>query len=612
MLQAQVADMCHRYGIALMGPNSLGITNRIDRVSYWVGVKGPDDAPPSGAAAVLQSGAMMATIRECARERGLLFDQVVSTGNEARLGAADFLEYLLQRGGLRAVGLMLEGIREPDRLMALADQALEQGVAIVALKVGRSNKGRAAVTGHTGSLTGSGEVADAVFERHGIISVRDMDQWLEDMLLLAQGARPSGGRTVVISVSGGGSALIADLAAELEIELSDLSPEARARLAELSPVPVENPLDAGAFHTVENPGRYTQVTDIVASDPNADVLVGVLNVFDDIPFYLEQVEALGKAHRTSGKTVAICSFISGPVRPQVLAAARGAGLYPLKGAQKCLVAVKHVCAWNARRRLAGAPRVRLVAREPMPDALSLPADAARLDETTSKRVLRAFNFPVPPGAEVLSVEEALRFAETIGFPVVMKLQHEALPHKSDVGAVKVGLDTPEAVTAAFDKLRVIAERGGLRGARVLVERQVPAGHELILGVKRDDVFGPVVVLGFGGIHVAVLSDVVTLPPPVTADEVYQMIGRLRGAALLKGARGQPEADLAALAQVIVKTGDLALRLGPRLAGLDINPLIVLPAGQGVWVADALLELAPVVPERQLVTGRETEREADSR
>jgi len=590
-LEARLVARCRELGIRLQGPNCLGFVNYHARVPAYGLVLAPP-LEPGGIALLSQSGAMLLQFHRLSQARGIGLAHTVSIGNEAMLDAAAFFEELVDRPEVRVLGALLEGIREPERFLAVADRALEAGKPVVIYKVGGGEVTSRSVAAHTGSLAGADAVVDAAFHQHGVVRVRSLEELVETCAMLARGW-PSGPRTAVITTSGGACGMIADLAHRTRVEMPDFAPETKRRLSELLPVfgTPQNPLDTTGV-IVDQPDLLAACIDAVAGQGGYDALLINSDAPRDAgpnPAAAERrLALLAEAMRAAPVFGALASSSALDPSPYSRDVMARHGLHFSAGLELGVRALHHAIGYG-QARARPRPRARAGERTPPP---VLDGWAGIVPELQAKRLLAEYGIHAPEERLAESAEEAAAIATDIGFPVVLKVQSPDIAHRSDVGGVRLDVRSADEVPRAWDEVleAVRSHRPDARVDGLLVARQVEAVVELIAGVKRDDLFGPVVVAGAGGIFVEVLADVALRLPPLDEREATAMLEELRVAPLLRGARGRPVADVAATARVLMRLGELALDLGPRLGELDVNPLLVLPEGHGALAADALIVL----------------------
>ena len=573
-IEANLVATARRGGMRLIGPNCLGVISPANRLVLCSSpALEADSLPVAPIGFISQSGALMATVFDRARDRGIGFSHCVSVGNQADLELCDFVEYLLDDDRTQVVCCYVEGIKDPARLLALADRARGAGKPFLMVKAGRTEMGARAAFSHTASLAGSFAALEAVCQDRGITLMDDLDA----MVLLASSLARFPGRAVrsacIITTSGGGGAIAADRLAAAGVALTAFAPATQAALAELySPGQAANPIDLGGRLPV---GEAMDIADttitIAGADPAEDVLLPLITT---APMLAATVGKMADAAALAGKP---CLFIMAPG-------------HAADGARQALVdrqapfadsldeAVRTVQAWASR---AAAP-VWEAAQRPHGLPVAVPPEAGQLGPAAVSALLGAYGLPVVQEAVCASHAEALEAARRIGYPVVLKAVSAALVHKSDAGGVIVGIADAAALHVALAGLD--GRLGALEG--YLVQQMVSSGAELILGVKQDPQWGPMLVVGAGGVLVELLRDVALSTVPVSLARAEALLGQLKVRALLDGIRGAAKLDTGAVADAIMRLSWLAHDMGGRLLELDINPLLVRPRGQGCLVVDA--------------------------
>jgi acetate---CoA ligase (ADP-forming) len=591
-------------GLLICGPNCYGVLN-VALGSATFSADFAEPPRPGPVAIVSQSGGFSHAIAEhLMRQRGVGLSYVVSCGNQAGLTIEDYLEFLVMDEATAVIGVFVEGFRQPGKLREVAGLASERGKPMVALKVGRSENAREAMLAHTGSLAGRSEIVDAVLKQSGIVQVSSLNEMIDTLTLLgaAKDYRRRGWRVAILSGLGGECGHVADVAARVGVDLPPLSAASVVALARFMPdfANPRNPLD-GTGTMYEDPTLFPRMIDVLLRDEAVDVVAVNLRANVAPPGGWAPSREFGKALReaVSGGTdrLVLCfsSLAGGDLDQGVVRPLAEAGIPFLEGTETAMMALHHAGERRRFRDGAAGPRQ---ARPAAPVSASPPnhdgpSDARRvLGHAEATRLLREFGIPVAETLPAADAEAAVASAERLGYPVVLKVDTPDIVHKTDVGGVRVGCGDAEAVRAAFDHiLEDVRERApAARIDGVLVQPMVAGGTEMILGVTRDPVFGPAVICGFGGIFVEVMRDVSVRVPPLDTAEALAMVADLRGSVLLRGARGRPPADVAALAEALVGLARLAQAHGERLRALDINPLLVLEEGRGVMAVDWLVEL----------------------
>ncbi|HKG56948.1 MAG TPA: acetate--CoA ligase family protein [Candidatus Limnocylindrales bacterium] len=603
-MQAEVAAIARDHGIALVGPNCMGVWDLTTNSSVYIG-----DVSPyirrGGVAGIAQSGSVTDAFIHSGSRIG--FSRIVSCGSEVVLDVCDYLAWCLDDPDTRAVILFLEGFKRPERFLALADRALELGKPIFCVKVGRSPQAQAAAVAHSGSLAGETRVTDAALDAVGVQRFGDLDELLEAGALV-EGCRRTGrgvgrARTTAVTVSTGEASLIADLAPRTRVDLPSIPVETVAAIATALPTMsyIGNPLDP--WGAADASIAYRAAFDALAASGAYDVLAIVhdfpyRSLPSEVAVAADVTRALIAATRDRPDILPVyVSLTSGEPPPQTvgLLEAEGGGMPILRGAVEAFTAIAALGRWEAAR----AARAVAGARRPAWPAIAAartswgfdasPAaarsgDTKTLNEAASLEMLAAHGLPVTAFARAATPDAAVAVATALGFPVAVKLDAEGVGHKTEIGGVRLALPDPESVAAAArDLLRLAVAGAKPRG--VVVQPMAPAGVELIVGARRDPQFGVVVLVGFGGVVAEALDDVAIRLAPVTLAEAREMLGALRGSAVLGPFRGRAAVDLDAVARIVVAAGDLVLAR-PAILELDLNPVIA--AANGATIVDALV------------------------
>ncbi len=595
--QAALSRFAEETGLLVCGPNCIGVANLVDRVATYSVALSPATRA-GGVSAVVQSGALCLGLANAAR---FGFRYLISSGNEAVLNSADYIGYLAGDPHTRVIIAFMEGIRSPQKFVAAAQAAAEASKPILLVKVGRSETARRAVQAHTGSLAGADAVGDAVFRRLGVMRLDTLDELVETAELFLTCPLPEGEEVGFLSLSGGQIGLVGDLAEDLGLEFPAFSEEARQALTEILPPysPIANPLDAWGSGDLER--TYPACVEVVSREENIHLLAVSRDTPPEVASReveqsLSVAEAAVQAAKETGKPVLFFSNLSTGFHQEVKKVLDAGGVPYLQGTRETLRAIQSFVRYASFRRRVGES---IAAGCPSPADLpdwrrKLQGMKGTLSEVEGRRLLAAYGIPGPREAVVTTAEEAVEASQHIGYPVVLKILSPDVQHKTEIGGVRVGLGDETAVVTAFREVMEAARRhhprARLEGA--VIQEMIPADAvEVILGVLRDPDFGPVVVFGSGGILVELLKDSSLRLPPLSHEEALKMIQETRGARLLEGFRGRPPADVDALADALVRLSQLAVDLGDLVAALDVNPLMVLPGGQGVRAVDALVELA---------------------
>jgi len=512
---------------------------------------------------------------------------LVTLGNEAMITAGHVLDFLVDDPGTKAVAVFMETVRDPETFHRAARRAAGAGKAIVVLKAGSSVLSARTAAAHTGALVGDDRVIDAVFADLGVIRVDS----IEDMLITA-GAAAALGRLErpgigIVSISGGACDIVADRAEDLGGALPELAPATRDALAEIMPAygTVQNPLDVTGAAVID-PTIFTRAVEVMSGDPS----VGVVGIVNSLPWidtgrpYMGQmfVDAIGAGMRAASCPTAYINQVLQPVTGYTRATMEHGGVpYVIPGLWQAVVALSNVAWWSEAAHTPDAV--------PAPEPVPVPPPGQRRgkwSEHAARTLLSNAGIPVVPARLAGSADEAVKAAADLGGPLAVKLASADVLHKSDIGGVR--LDVPpdeDAVRAAYQAV-IAAAPAGARVDGVLISPMRRGGTELLVGVVPDPQWGPVLAVAIGGLFVEVLQDSALAPLPVTPGQAGRLLDRLRGRAVLDGARGAPPADRAALTAVIARIGDLALALADDLQSLEVNPLLA--AGARIEALDAVV------------------------
>ncbi|MBM3519534.1 MAG: acetate--CoA ligase family protein [Alphaproteobacteria bacterium] len=573
--------------LALVGPNCYGIINYIDRVALWPFAHG-GTCPGYGAAIITQSGMLSSDFT--ISQRSVPFAYMVSAGNQTILRIEDFITALCQRDEVRVLGLHIEGLKDVAAFERAALLALELGKPIVALKTGTSRLGSSLTVSHTGSLSGAAELYDALFDRLGIISVSSPAQLLETVKLLAVAGAPRGKRIAGFTCSGGGATMLADRAERLALAFPEPTAAVGERLRQILPATatVSNPLD----YTTPIwgiPEKTRPVFDALLTDRyDAAVIVQdypAAGLDESKSYYRNDTIAFVAATKSVAVPAAVCSTLPENLDGETRQFLVETGVAPMQGIGECMTAIAQG-AWHQQR------RAEILAHRP-PSLCPGPKEGRvlrLLDEASAKSRLAAAGIHVPLG-EVATAVEAPKVAARIGFPVAVKMVSAKLPHKTEAGAVALGLATAEAVAAAIEQMVISVERydRSVLTDAFLVERMAPPPvAELMVSVRIDPQFGPAMTLASGGILVELLADATTLLLPATRADFERALARLRLDRLIGGYRGRPAGDRQTLLDTLEALAALALNESETIAEIELNPLFV--GSTGTLAVDVLMHV----------------------
>jgi acyl-CoA synthetase (NDP forming) len=583
--QARLAALARSANIALAGPNCMGVASLQYRFAVTM-ADIPGAAMAGGVSFVSQSGGLLNSVAELATNRGVGINYLISSGNEAVLEMADYIEFLADDDATRVIACIMEGAKNGRRFRVTVERAARKKPLVV-LKLGRSEFGQRATLAHTGTLAGSHEAFAALFRQNGVALVDSIDALVETAALFELAPLPQGDRVVMMTVSGGATSLIGDLGDAAGLNFPSIAEATNACIQEILGVDraFGNPLDTVGLPRLRRDGNISAVVQALLDDDGVDVIGLVLGMRGDgWDSHQELVDRLAAAAKGAKKPVMVVSFMSNSLTRHWRGYAQANGLPLVEDLERGLKAVRHLIDYAAFRR---SPERRTVAPA---QAVTWP-QARVLTEAQSKQILSAAGLPVTREALARDPAEAVRLAAEIGGAVALKIQSAEIAHKSDIGGVHLGARTASDVQRAAQNVLDNARRNcpGATIDGILVQEMVEDGVELILGMTYDETFGPMVVCGAGGITVEVFKDAAVLLPPFTVEEARAAIGSLKVAKLLDGFRGAPPRDIDALVDCCVRFGDFVAATDGQYAAIDLNPILVCARGRGVRIADALME-----------------------
>ncbi len=571
-------------GVALFGPNCIGIVNFAARapLTYEPHVTQELGRVPA-IGIVGQSGAMASTLRLAFQGKGLVISWFISTGNEADLHVEDFLPTLIDDAHTRVIVVYAEQLRSPRRFLGYAEQARAKGKPIVLLHPGRSARAQQTMLSHTGALAPDHAVMAALVAREAVVRVDTIEEAIDTAELLARFPTPPTKGAGIVTNSGAFKGIAADMADAVGLDLPAPAPATIEAVKRSLPpyATVENPLDVTG-QSVKDPGILGAAARGLLDDPAIGSLI-VSIISGNGPMAMDKGNVLLPEIKGSAKPVALCAFgDESPLPREFVAMFRDNDIVFLRSPERAIRAVAHATAYG--RALETAARRAPSAALP---ALDLPKGT--VPEYLGKRAAASLGIAVPEGGLARDLDEARAIARRIGFPVALKAQAAALAHKSDAGGVILGLDDAAALADGWVRLNaaLAKNRPNLVLDGVLVERMARPGLEMVVGARRDPAWGPVAMVGLGGVWIEALKDVRLMACDLDEEAIRDELAKLRGAALLAGIRGQPPADIAALAAVVARVAAL-MRARPDIAEIDINPLFVYPKGEGATALDVLI------------------------
>ena len=551
--------------VPFFGPNCYGFVNTFDKVALWPDEHGMQ-RHDRGAAIVSQSGNVAVNLTF--QQRGLRLGSMITVGNQASLGTEDTIAALLDDPRITCIGLFLEAVRDAQQFANVALRAARQGVPIVALQTGRSAAGALIASSHTGSMAGRAAAYDAMFERYGVSTVRTPAELIETLKVLDQGGRLGGRSVVSLSCSGGEASLVADRSEATSLTFAPFADDVRERIAgtltEL--VSVSNPFDYHTFMWGDREAMGNTFSAVMTGDHDVTMLVldTPPSPDNDPSSWYTAADALADAADTTGSRAVVVATLAECINEPLRDHLATRGLTPLLGLAEGLAALDAAGPQPLQAETAHVP-------------VTPPGPTTLVDEASAKRRLRSAGVAVPNG-KVATRSDVLAAAAEVGYPITLKALGHA--HKSEAGAVKVGLADAAALSAALDAMPSTE-------AGFLVESTVTdVVAEVIVTVRRDVPVGWLVTIGYGGVMTEVWSDVTNTLAPVTEPDVLRMVQRLKSAPLLTGFRGRPAADLHALARLVVTLVDTVATIGSDVVEVELNPVLV--GRSGATAVDALL------------------------
>ena len=589
-LEDELIAICRRGGVRLLGPNCLGVINTAIRMNASFSRR----IPQAGSMAIFsQSGALCTAMMDIADERELGVSKAISIGNKADITEVDVLEALAEDEDTRVIVGYLEDISDGDRFVKAAEAASSRKPVVI-LKAGTTAAGTRAAANHTGVLVGKDTAYGAAFKRAGICRADTFDALFDSATALALQPTPKGDRVLIITNSGGSGTISADAVEKAGLNVATLGEELARQLRRALPAAafIDNPIDISA---AAEPRHYAAALDIVAAEGSFDAVLIVL-----APQYMTEPAATVRAivaHLDENMPVLAAFLGGGDIMPsrQELAAA---GLPFYDSPERAVTALKAMHEYGVWQRRPARQVVRFPVNRRRVERIIYRrqrTDRLRLGEVKSKDILKAYGFQILEGRLTTSPEEAMEIARFIGFPVALKVISPSIIHKSDLGGVRLNLNSAQEVADAFDlmmlRINKLAPNAIIGG--IYVEKMAEKGLEVIIGMTRDPQFGPMLMFGLGGIFVEVMKDVTFHLAPITENEAAQMLQSTRSYELLQGKRGLKEVDMHAIAVALQRISQLTTDF-PQILDLEINPLIVGEMGNEPVVVDARMTFAPLL------------------
>lgn len=585
-MQERLRLAARRSGMRILGPNCLGAVSIVDKSIATFSIVLEHSLPAAGSLGIVsQSGNLGSFTMRLASERGVGVSRFITTGNECDIDVADGIAWLARDPATKVILCGLETCRDAARLISALEEARDAGKPVLVLKIGTSEAGQAAAASHTGAMAGSDAVFDAMFARTGAVRVRSVEALIDlghAASILLPGRLPNGPRVAVVTASGGFGVLLADAAQSVGLALPELGEATQRTILDLVPfASARNPVDATA-QLSSRPDMLEKILSAVVSDNRCDTVILPLPFSLYMPrlrsVYMDALRSIREQY--PDRPVVLC--VDGPEDALVELHAMG---YPTVASfDGCCATVAALAKLQA-----AATRPGVESRPAIEDATPLSADVFR-HELGAKSALANAGVPVLAERLATSADVAARMASEIGFPVVLKIASPDLPHKTEVGGVVIGLGSEAEVQRGFADMleRVAVKAPQARVDGVIVAPMAKGVAELILGSRIDPIFGPVVMVGLGGIFAEIMQDTAVQMAPVSEAEAMAMLRSLKAFSVLDGARGRPRADLAAAARAVAALSRFAVAHAEEVSEIDINPLLLKAEGEGAVALDALL------------------------
>ncbi len=593
--QEQIVDLAKKYNLLICGPNSAGIVDFHNNVA--MSFSQFLDLPqliPGNIAFVSQSGSLGETLINRAQDNGIGISYFISTGNEAVLELSDYIEYLLDDPHTLAIIALIEGIRNAEKLLSVADLALEKKKPIIAMKVGRTAIGRKAVSSHTGLVAGSDAVYEAIFRQKGIIRVYEPDELYSTASILIKNTLPKGNRVGIVATTGGGSVILLDKLAEMGMVIPELTPKTDRELSKI----------IADFSLIRNPLHLTtqilndfilfqKAFEIFIQDENLDAVIIAMSMVGgeqskEMAMNIIRIaESLEKPILTwwSGGSLSIPGM-------QIL---RKSPVPLFTSPDQCVKALmasvryKRFLENHTNNREKAAPISITSSSHKRIEAI-LETSKRILTEDLSKEILSYYDIPITSEKLSRNMDEAKKNSLEIGYPVALKIVSPQIAHKTEIGGVRLSIGNEEELSLAYtqvlDNIQKNKPEAEING--VLVQEMVKPGKEVIVGMVQDPQFGPMIMFGLGGIFVEVLKDFSLGHAPLKERDAWAMIQEIKGYSVLRGVRGESPCDLAGIVRLLMAVSQMAVDFQDLILTLDINPLMVYPDGQGIKVLDCLI------------------------
>ena len=595
--QERLRAISRESGLRIVGPNCIGVVNTTSDARITFMDLQPKMSPgPRSIGIISQSGALGMALAQ-ASSRGIAVSHVLTSGNSVDVDMADYISFLAEEPDCAAIACVFEGMAEPQRILAACDTAWRANKPVVIFKMASGEQGATAAMSHTGSLAGSHAAYQAAFKRAGAILVEDYEHLLETAAFLAKAPAPRARGVAIVAASGGAAIMAADRAEQHDVDLPQPNDAVRAVLEQHVPEfgAVRNPCDVTA-QVLSNPSSFTECANALLGCSDYAALVVPSSYAAPSPQSAARIASFDKLSGENGKPICmawITEWMGGPGM-DLIEGSQNLALF--RSMNNCFSTIK-AWMWREEKRQAVVPahsRFSPASAKAAAAALIHASANSTLTEREAKEVLALYGVPVVGETLAQSADEAVSSAERLGLPVVLKVESPDLPHKTEAGVIRLNLKTAAEVRAAYEAVMANAHKVSPppRINGVLVQPMVPTGIEMVVGARVDPLFGPLVVVGLGGILVELMKDTSLLPAPVTHTEALAMLHSLKGVKLLQGFRNFAPVDFSRLAEIVCRVSEFAADQADIISELDVNPLIC--AGDRITAVDALIVQAGAV------------------
>lgn len=601
-MQEELKEIVMKSHTTVLGPNCMGYVNLHDRVSASFGgsLEDKNNLIPGDVGFLSQSGAFSNLYFSVAQKIKTGFSYWISTGNEMDVNFSDCLEYLIEDQRTKVIACFVEGLREGEKFIDIAKKGVEFKKPIVMLKIGKSSVGGKASLSHTGAMAGSDEAYEAAMKQAGIIRVESIEEILDSMFMLTRCPLPKGNRIGMITITGGGAILMADQCEALGLKVPELVGDIKKEMLKIVPP------YGSALNPVDLTGQL--INDITSVKESAKLLLQC-DDFDVVVIFLgmlknfseKLIQDILELHRNTEKIICVV-WVDPP--DGAIRVLQENGIPTFEDPIRCIKAInipvrfaenlKHFKIKSEKPEdRVGGHKIYYPNKKDVNQILdSLNGNGKTLTEYEAKRLLGAYGIPATKEKLALTADEAVNIADEIGYPVALKVDSVEILHKTDMGGIKLNLQTPDTVLKGyrdiFSEIKKYAPHAVIRG--ILVQEMILGSSEIIIGIKQDPIFGPMIIFGMGGIYTEILKDYSVRIAPISRSDAEDLIREIKGFKILQGSRGRPKADIPGIIDTLLRVSQLSMDLKDKLVELDINPLFVFEEGKGVKAGDALMIL----------------------